>query len=118
MASSLKSICLIEKDWENSVQIVWTFPDLDKLQTTLTLSRYVLIPHLQSFFFFFRVKHFFCGTERDTGFVFCRCGRLFQYIAWRDENITRDVNGFFFNTFSFFCLDLRSVLLEFVFFPK
>lgn len=79
MASTLKSVCLIEKDWENSVQIVWTFPDLDKLQTTLTLSR---------------VKHFFCGTERGIGFVFCRCGRLFQYIAWRDENITRDVSAF------------------------
>jgi len=81
MQDDLVSVCLIEKDWENEVQIVWAFPDLDRLQRALTLSR---------------INKFFAHDreENTNSFLVGRCGRMFQYLRWSDQSINRDVVNF------------------------
>jgi len=70
-------MCLVEKDWEGDVSIVWQFPGLDELQTRLTLSR---------------TNQFLSGSEPP--FVISRCGRNFLYMLWSNQTVSRDVIGF------------------------
>jgi len=73
----MKGMCLIEKDWQNDVSIVWSFPAIDELQSRLVLSR---------------TNQFLSGSEPP--FVVSRCGRYFLYMLWSNRSISRDVTAF------------------------